>query len=258
MPREVDLGLVFISLGWAEFADEIVDVFRNSVGVPGLAGCSANGVISNQWEFEQKGGITIGLFHLPGSRIESLSFSPRQFQEAASSGETDYWRRLIDPGAEGINGWLVFAEPLQIDVESWLESWYSSFQRMPLYGGLAHFDKEAMSAVVIADDFVLTEGGVAVGIGRGVGLAGLKAQGCTPIGNALTVVRAKGNILERLGNRPALSMLETPSKDWIPKPGREAKGTFFWAWPLTSMSKTSSGEISWSGICWLPASQEGL
>ena len=76
MPREVDIGLVFISLGWAEFADEIVDVFRNSVGVPGLAGCSANGVISNQWELEQKGGITIGLFHLTGSRIESLSFSP--------------------------------------------------------------------------------------------------------------------------------------------------------------------------------------
>ena len=86
-----------------------------------------------------------------------------------------------------------------------------------------------MSAVVIADDFVLTEGGVAVGIGGGVGLAGLTAQGCTPIGNALTLTRAKGNILERLGNRPALSMLETPSKDWIPKPGREAKGTFFWA-----------------------------
>ena len=74
MPREVDLGLVFISLGWAEFADEIVDVLRNSVGVPRLAGCAANGVISNQWELEQEGGITIGLFHLPGSRIESLSF----------------------------------------------------------------------------------------------------------------------------------------------------------------------------------------
>ena len=86
-----------------------------------------------------------------------------------------------------------------------------------------------MSAVVIADDFVLTEGGVAVGIGGGAGLAGLTAQGCAPIGDALMVMRAKGNILERLGNRLALSMLETPSKDWIPKPGREAKGTFFWA-----------------------------
>lgn len=227
LPREVDLGLVFISPGWAEVADEIVDVLRNSVGVPRLAGCSANGVIANQWEFEQKGGITVGLFHLPGSRIESLSFSPRQFQEAASSGETDYWRRLIDPGAEGINGWLVFAEPLQIDVESWLESWDSSFPRAPLYGGLAHFDREAMSAVVIADDFVLTEGGVAIGIGGGVGLAGLTAQGCTPIGNALTVTRAKGNILERLGNRPALSMLENAFQGLDPQTRKRSKGNVF-------------------------------
>ena len=60
----------------AEFADEIVDVLRNSVGVPRLAVYSANGVISNQRELEQEGGITIGLSHLPGSRIESLSFPP--------------------------------------------------------------------------------------------------------------------------------------------------------------------------------------
>ena len=62
--------------GFVRFADEIVDVLRISVGVPRLAGCSAKGVIANQWEFEQKGGISVGLFHLSGSRIESLSFSP--------------------------------------------------------------------------------------------------------------------------------------------------------------------------------------
>ena len=227
LPREVDLGLVFISPSWAKYTDEIVDVLRNSVGVPRLAGCAANGVIANQWEYEQKGGIAVGLFHLPGSRVEFLSFSPRQVQEAVSSGEADYWRRLIDPGAEGINSWLVFVEPLQIDVESWLESWDSSFPRAPLYGGLAHFDRDAMATVVIADETILSDGGVAIGIGGGVGLAGLTAQGCTPIGDALTVTRAKGNILERLGNRPALSMLENAFRGLDEETRKRSQGNVF-------------------------------
>ena len=208
LPREIDLGLGFISPGWAEFVEEIYDILKNSLGVPRLAGCIANGVIANQWEFEQKGGIALGLYHLPGSRIESLSFSSKLAQEAISSGEDDYWRKLIEPGAEGINGWLVFAEPLQINIEEWLATWEASFPGTPLYGGLAHFDPDAMSTMVMGDDGVMLEGGIAIGIGGGVGLAGLTAQGCTPIGDALTVTKAKGNILERLGNRPALSMLE--------------------------------------------------
>ena len=84
-----------------------------------------------------------------------------------------------------------------------------------------------MSAVVIADDYVLTEGGVAIGIGGGVVLAGLTAQGCTPIGNALTVTRAKGNILERMGNRPALSMLENAFQGLDEETRKRSKGNVF-------------------------------
>lgn len=227
LPREVDLGLVFISPGWAERAEEIVDVLRNSVGVPCLAGCVANGVIANQWEFEQKGGIALGLFRLPGARLECLPFSPQRAQEAIGSVDDNYWRSLLNSGPEGINGWIVFVEPLQIDVESWLDSWDASFPGTPIYGGLAHFDGQAMTTLVIANDTVMPEGGVAIGFGGGLELAGLTAQGCTPIGDALTVTKARGNILERLGNRPALSMLESAFQGLNEQTRRRSEGNVF-------------------------------
>jgi len=162
LPREVDLGLVFISPSWAERAEEIVDVLRSSVGVPCLAGCVANGVIANQWEFEQKGGIALGLYRLPGARIECLPFSAQRAQEAIGSEDKRYWRRLLDPGAAGINGWVVFVEPLQIDVEAWLRSWDTSFPGKRIFGaclsdcsgrgsrlfGQLHHDSKAVYSLV--------------------------------------------------------------------------------------------------------------
>lgn len=61
---------------------------------------------------------------------------------------------------------------------------------------------------MICNDSVIADGGVAVVFGGGVKLLGITAQGCTPIGDAWTVTKANCNVLERIGNRPAATILE--------------------------------------------------
>ena len=100
LPREVDLGLVFISSDWIDFAEDIVDVLRSSLGMPTLAGCVSNGVISNQFEFERTGGIALGLSCLPGGRIVDLGFSAKESQKGITCDEPGFWRRQFDPGSE--------------------------------------------------------------------------------------------------------------------------------------------------------------
>ncbi len=208
LPQEVDLGIVFISSGWIDHAEDIVDVLRTSLGVPTLAGCVANGVIANEREFEREGGVALGLFHLPGGRLVNLGFTEKMAADATRKTEPGFWRRRFDPGSEGINGWLVFTEPLHVNVEEWIESWERDFPGLPIYGGLAHFDSESRTSAVICNDAVVGEGGVAIGFGGGVKLAGLTAQGCTPVGDPWTVTKSSGNVLERIGNRPAMRILE--------------------------------------------------
>src|SRR5210317_1416 len=157
LPREVDLGLVFISSDWIDFAEDIVDVLRSSLGIPTLAGCVSNGVISNQLEFERTGGIALGLFCLPGGRIVDLGFSAKESQKGITCDEPGFWRRQFDPGSEGINGWIVFAEPLHVSVEESIKSWERDFPNAPIYGGLAHFDSEARTSAVIWNDSVIAD-----------------------------------------------------------------------------------------------------
>ncbi len=227
LPREVDLGLVFISHDWIDHAEEIVDVLRSSLGVPTLAGCVSNGVIANGLEFEHTGGVALGLFCLPGSRIVNLGFSAKMAQESIKGKEPGFWRRRFEPGSEGINGWIVFAEPLHVSVEELIASWERDFPKAPIFGGLAHFDSEAKTSAVIWNDSVVGDGGVAIGIGGGVKLAGLTAQGCTPIGDAWTVTKASGNVLERIGNRPAVQILEQTFQGISEELRRRSRGHVF-------------------------------
>lgn len=227
LPREVDLGLVFISSDWIDHAEDIVDVLRSSLGIPTLAGCVSNGVIANDLEFERTGGIALGLFSLPGARIVDLGFSAKMAREGTKVQEPGFWRRRFDPGSEGINGWLVFAEPLHVGVEELVTSWERDFPNAPIYGGLAHFDIEAKTSAVIWNDSVIGDGGVAVGIGGGVKLAGLTAQGCTPIGDAWTVTKANNNVLERIGNRPAMKILEETFQGISEEMRRRSRGHVF-------------------------------
>ncbi len=208
LPREVTLGLVFASPKYMEVADQLVEVLRSSVGIPTLAGCVSGGVIANEREYERDAGISLGLYCLPGAQLQDFAFSSSMVRDALKNGEEGFWRRRFDPGSESINGWLVFAEPLHFDIEGWINSWQKDFPEKPIYGGLSHFDPEEKQSLVVWNDALMSNGGVAIGFAGGVCIKGLTAQGCTPVGETWTITKVRENVLERIGNRPAFQIME--------------------------------------------------
>ncbi len=102
--REVALWPVFISPEWIDFAEDIMEDLRSSLGISTLMGCVSNGVISNQFEFERKGGIDLGLFYHPCGRIIDLGFPAKESQKGITCYEPEFWRRQFDPWSEVING----------------------------------------------------------------------------------------------------------------------------------------------------------
>ena len=208
LPREVTMGLVFVSPILADQTEEIVDILRNALGIPTLGGCVSSGAIVDDSEYESFEGMTLALYHLPGARIQELAFTAEMVKDGLRDSSEGFWRRRFEPGAEGITSWLAFAEPLSFGVEDWINSWQKDFPGVPVYGGLSFFQPPNDVGAVICNDQIIGSGGAIFGFGGGIKIHGLVAQGCTPVGESWTVTKAQENVLERIGNRPAVQILE--------------------------------------------------
>ncbi len=73
--EKVSLGLVFLTPSFFEHAEKIMEIIRVHARVPLLMGCSSHGIITNGEEIEERDGITLSLFHLPGADLCALALN---------------------------------------------------------------------------------------------------------------------------------------------------------------------------------------
>jgi small ligand-binding sensory domain FIST len=199
------LGLVFMAPSYYEHAREALELIRLHARTPLLAGCSSHALVVNDHEIEREGGLALVLYHLPGAELHGFRFPSRDVD--ADSG-ADYWVRESGVAPDHARGWLVFADPFHLRTDQWLRGWNAAYAPRPILGGLAAGrDGEFASQLYLNGD-VYDDGGVAVSVGGAVGMAGLVAQGCEPVGESWTITRAEGNVIHRIGNRPAYEVLQ--------------------------------------------------
>lgn len=201
---QVSLGLVFMSPRFFSHAPAVLELLRVHARVPLLAGCSGASLIAGGREIEEGAGLVLGLYSLPEAQLKPVRLLQEQVEE--SSGPA-YWLGETQVPAEETNGWLAFLDPFSMDGESWLRGWNEAYTPRPIVGGLASGDHASQSTQLYLNGEVFTDGGIAISIGGGVGLASVISQGCTPIGETWTITRAEGNIIHEIGNRPAYAVL---------------------------------------------------
>jgi small ligand-binding sensory domain FIST len=222
-PR-VSLGLVFMSPNHFSNAKQILEILRVHARIPLLAGCSSQGLIADNQEFEQDGGITLGLYALPGAELKSLHFTQEQVEEANGSA---YWRLETGVEPDQTNGWLVFIDPFHLNSETWLQTWNKAYAPIPVLGGLASGDSAQQRTQLYLNGDVFEEGGVALSVGGDIRLVGVISQGCTPIGETWTLTKVEQNIIHQIGNRPAYEVLAETFGKLSPDEQRQARGNLF-------------------------------
>jgi len=221
---KVSLGLVFMSPKFFPHAAQVLELLRVHARIPLLAGCSSNSLIAGDAEIEEKAGLVLGLYFLPGADLQAFHFSQEQLEHA--SGPED-WHETIGLKPEAINGWLVFADPFRLDCESWLRSWSEAYAPAPVVGGLASGDPADQFTQVYLNGQVFEEGGVAVAVSGDVRLASVISQGCTPIGETWTITRAERNFIHEIGNRPAYQVLAETFNSLPAADQKKSRGNLF-------------------------------
>jgi small ligand-binding sensory domain FIST len=220
----VSLGLIFLHPRLFGEARQILELIQVHARVPLLAGCSSTGLIAGNEESEGAAGIALGLYHLPSANLRPYYFRQENLEESTGPG---YWHMETGLTPEQTNGWLVFADPFNMDTEGWLQSWDEAYKPLPVLGGLATGNHPDQQTQVYLNGNVYGEGGVAISVGGSVSLAGVISQGCTPIGQPWTITKAEGNFIQEIGNRPAYQVLEETVSLLSPADQIKSRGNLF-------------------------------
>ncbi len=222
-PR-VALGLLFMTPHYFGAAARILEVLRVHAEIPLLLGCSSTSLIMGAREIEDEAGLVVSLFALPGAELRGCHFTQEQVEEANGPG---YWALETGLTAEQINGWLVFADPFNMDAEAWLRGWNEAFATKPIVGGLASGDFAQRTTQLYLDGEVYEEGGVAVAVAGEVELQSVISQGCTPIGQTWTITKTENNVIHQIANRPAYEVLQETFASLSQHEQRSARGNLF-------------------------------
>jgi small ligand-binding sensory domain FIST len=217
----VSLGLVFMAPRFFPQAATVLELLRVHARLPLLMGCSGHGLICGAQELEEQPGVVLGLYHLPGAKLAAQHFTAEQ---AAEANGPAYWHAESGVDPEETNGWLVFADPFQMECERWVRGWSEAYAPLPVYGGLASGSLHQPGSQLYLNGEVFDEGSVALSVGGQVRLDGIVSQGCTPIGDTWTITRTERNVIFQIANRRAYEVLAETYGGLSAEEQRQAQG----------------------------------
>lgn len=221
---KVSLGLAFLGPRFMGRAPQVLELLRVHAQIPLLLGCSSSALIAGDQELEEDPGLVLGLYHLPGAELHPCRFLPSQIEEANGPG---YWHAETGLSPDQINGWLVFADPFNMDADAWLRGWNEAYPGLPILGGLASGLPNDARTQVYLNGEVMETGGVAVAFSGEMRIASVISQGCTPIGETWTITKAEQNIIYQIGNRPAYQVLLETFNQLSDEERKQARGNLF-------------------------------
>lgn len=244
----IDLLIVNASGDHAVGAADVAAMLRHETGARHIIGCSAAGVAAGAVELENRTGISVLAAHLPGTVLTPLPPDTLDEIAAASRPGTQWptdWPTTdqTDPpsehAAEPQQGehpaaglfasllpaslphtcTLLLADPFSTPVAGLVAQLgalhapaNARAQSEPapvLFGGIASGADNPGGNTLILDDEAYYQGAVAIAISGNLRCDIAVSQGCRPIGPNMKVTKAKGNLILRLDDRPALEAFRT-------------------------------------------------
>jgi small ligand-binding sensory domain FIST len=195
------LLLLFVSADFAPSYAELLAKAAERSGAGEVAGCSASGVISGNRELEDQPAIAALALRLPdGAHLRTHHVLP---EEAERPGE--WTARLgLQPGA--CTGLVLLADPFSVDVQALVSGLERGYPGVPLVGGLATGALTARQTHVFYGREA-SAGAVLIGLAGSIGIRPVVSQGCEPIGQPWTITDVEGQLIRRIGNRPAYEVL---------------------------------------------------
>jgi small ligand-binding sensory domain FIST len=199
--RTPDLACVFVSGSDPDEVGAAGELAARTTGAAAVIGCSAPGVLASGGAVEAGSAVSVWCAVLPDVRLRA--FHLEVLPADAGMAVVGMPERQDDDVVA-----VLLADPWSFPVDGFVERSNEALAGLPFVGGLASGLRGRGSTRLFLGADTLDRGAVGVLMGGPVGARTLVSQGCRPVGPAMTVTAADGNVILELAGLPALRKLE--------------------------------------------------
>ncbi len=195
-----DLACVFVSGSDHATVEAALLLASERIGARTTIGCSAYGVIGAGQTAEAASSVSVWVASIPGARVRAFHL---EVLRTADSVAVVGMPEQHDDDALAV----LLADPWSFPADGFVAQSGDALPGLPIVGGLAFGGRGAGSVRLLLDGRTVDRGAVGVVLGGLIGVRTLVSQGCRPIGPAMTVTAADGNLILGLAGIPALDKL---------------------------------------------------
>ena len=206
--RIPDLVCVFVSGGTPDEVAAVGLQVSAATGAGTILGCSAGGVIGGSRGVEGRAAVSVFAALLPGVGLRSFHLEVLPVEQGSAV------VGLPEPADDEIA--VLLSDPHSFPADGFLAQTNAALPGLAVVGGQAAGPRGAGSTRLILDGRIVDRGAVGVLL-QGSGATSIVSQGCRPVGPAMTVTAARGNIVQGLAGEPALQRIERVLADLPPE-----------------------------------------
>ena len=203
-PGMVDLALLFTTPHFDDELPDVVDRLNTVFPTGTLLGCTAEGTIGCEREFERVPSMSLLVASLPDVNIRP--FHLRQ-TDLESLEDVHDWERIVGVAPESSPVFLVLADPFRLAIHDYIDRMNDVFATAPLIGGIASAGVMPEQNQLILGGDIHREGLVGVALSGRLVVDTVVSQGCRPIGTPFVITKGDRNIVRELGGKAALEQL---------------------------------------------------
>jgi small ligand-binding sensory domain FIST len=219
----ITLALAFCGSSYIQAGEDFFETLRIEGHIITLAGCSAQGLVHEEDEYQNKDGLCLIAFSMPEVQVHAITYT----QEKIESSFTPLtWNEIIPQSCKAPRFALSLINPFAMDVERWFQQWSESHPTLPMTGGLASSNTKNSEATVFLNQEII-DGGLTLLFEGPIRLETIVSQGCRPIGEPMTITQANENILYSLGTSSAYEILNHAFEALPDKIKKHARNNLF-------------------------------
>ncbi len=196
-----DLALIFSSIHHADALGELAAMIRSKGLGRHVLGCTGESIIGGGQEIEGATALCLWSIRLPNAELRPVRLT-------FNGTDIEGWPEETPIDQKSGQALMMLGDPFSFPADRWVQQLNEALPGLPIVGGMASAGSAPGQNRLILDDVVYEDGAVGFLLDGPFRIRTVVSQGCRPIGRPFLITKADRNLIQELGRRPAVTVLQ--------------------------------------------------